>query len=198
MISLKEKTKMERLVEIYGVYIYRVCLKILKDPSDAEDAAQNTYIKLLKYIDKLDEIESKAVKVYIYKTAESVSRNMLKKANGKESVLESEELAAAIEYRSAAEAISVQHAENNCIDILIEYEEALSESELELLKYHVDTGDTLLETAEHFGIKYDRCRKQMERIRKKIRKHSFQSREKQESDTSKFIGTQRFVYKDHM
>lgn len=198
MISLKEKTKMERLVEIYGVYIYRVCLKILKDPSDAEDAAQNTYIKLLNYIDKLDEIESKAVKVYVYKTAESVSKNMLKKVSGKEAVLESEELTIAIETRSAAEAISVQYAENNCIDRLIEYAGALSESEFELLKYHADTGDTLLETAEHFGIKYDKCRKQMERIRKKIRKHSFQSREKQESDKNKFRGTQRFVYKDHL
>lgn len=198
MISLKEKKKLERVTELYGAYIYRVCLKMLKDPHDAEDAAQNTYIKLVAYLSKIDDIESKATKVYIYKTADSVCKNMLRKGKVCD-VGVSEEDMMAVEAREAADAIAAEYAENNCIDKLTEYLKPLSQSERDLLEYYAYTGDTLEATARHFGIRYDRCRKQMERIRKKIKKHilEIESEEaEQENDMKKFKGSGRLVYKD--
>ena len=78
--SMTDNIKMEKLEavsKLYGSYIYRVCLRILGNRADAEDAAQDTYIKILDYMDRIEDIGSNSAKKYVELTAESVAKNML-------------------------------------------------------------------------------------------------------------------------
>jgi RNA polymerase sigma factor (sigma-70 family) len=42
----------QSLVEAYYAYVYRLCLSILEDRSEAEDAAQETFIQVLRKLDQ--------------------------------------------------------------------------------------------------------------------------------------------------
>ena len=52
-----ERAEFAQLVEQYSPMIYRLGLKMLNNPQDAEDILQETFIKAYKHIDKFDGIK---------------------------------------------------------------------------------------------------------------------------------------------
>lgn len=50
-------SKLERIYEKYRVIMYREAYNILHDANDAEDAMQQSFLKLIKYLDKIKEEE---------------------------------------------------------------------------------------------------------------------------------------------
>lgn len=49
-----DKAEFARLLEAYSDMIYRLALKMLKDPQDAEDILQETFIKAYRYLPSFD------------------------------------------------------------------------------------------------------------------------------------------------
>ncbi|MDS9472359.1 RNA polymerase sigma factor [Sporosarcina pasteurii] len=50
--------KLDDLYEEYGRYIYHLCLKLTRNKEEAEDVMQDVWVKVIRYNDKLDEIDN--------------------------------------------------------------------------------------------------------------------------------------------
>lgn len=172
MISDLNKEKLEAVNKMYGMRIYRICMEILEDIFDAEDAAQDAYIKILHYIDRIDDISAASAQKYISLAAESAAKNMLRKDKRKRSgeliFLSDETADEALEAETAKMYLEEVHALGVCVDRLAEYKGALSEDDLAALKYYTEGSRTLKETAEHFGMTHAALRKRVQRLRARV------------------------------
>ena len=63
-------------VEKYGDMLYRICLVMLKNSADAEDAVQETFIKVYQSLDSFQGNSSE--KTWIFKIAMNTCRDMLR------------------------------------------------------------------------------------------------------------------------
>lgn len=50
--------KINELYEEYGRYIYHLCLKLTRNKEEAEDVMQDVWVKVVRYTDKLDEVDN--------------------------------------------------------------------------------------------------------------------------------------------
>lgn len=57
--SDEDKSKFIELYEEHHVRVEQTALRILKDPHDAEDAVQNTFLQVIRHFDKISEIPCK-------------------------------------------------------------------------------------------------------------------------------------------
>lgn len=64
----------KELIDNYGNMLYRICLCILCDKEDAEDAVQDTLLKLLTKAPEFESEEHK--KAWLIKVATNISKNM--------------------------------------------------------------------------------------------------------------------------
>ena len=62
-----DRAEFARLVEIYSPYIYRLALKMLVNPQDAEDILQETFIKAFRYLKGFDGRSS--ISTWLYRVA---------------------------------------------------------------------------------------------------------------------------------
>ena len=62
-----DRAEFARLVEIYSPYIYRLALKMLVNPQDAEDILQETFIKAFRYLKGFDGRSS--ISTWLYRIA---------------------------------------------------------------------------------------------------------------------------------
>ena len=65
----ERKTIIERVYKDYGDMIFNISLNILRDRSWAEDATHETLIRIMKYSDKLNGLNSAQAKNYIARIA---------------------------------------------------------------------------------------------------------------------------------
>ena len=74
--SVRPAEDVETVIERYGNMLYRLCILMLKNESDAEDAVQETYIK---YFQKAPSFESKEhQKAWLIRVATNKCRDMLR------------------------------------------------------------------------------------------------------------------------
>lgn len=74
--SVRPADGIEKTIKTYGNMLFRICLVMLKNPVDAEDAVQET---MLKYIQKTPEFESSDhEKAWLIKVASNKCRDILK------------------------------------------------------------------------------------------------------------------------
>jgi RNA polymerase sigma-70 factor (ECF subfamily) len=66
----------EAIYERHGATVYRVCFAFLKNPADAEDAAADTFLRLLRARPALAGEEHE--KAWLIRTAANVSKNVLR------------------------------------------------------------------------------------------------------------------------
>jgi len=62
-----DRAEFARLVEIYSPHIYRLALKMLVNPQDAEDILQETFIKAFRYLKGFDGRSS--ISTWLYRVA---------------------------------------------------------------------------------------------------------------------------------
>jgi RNA polymerase sigma-70 factor (ECF subfamily) len=67
-----DKAEFARMVEAYSGYIYRLALKMLEEPQDAEDILQETFIKAYRHLPKFDGRSSLATWLYRIATNEAL------------------------------------------------------------------------------------------------------------------------------
>jgi len=56
-----EETTVEALVDQYASALYRVAYSVLRNAADAEDAVQETFLRVLRHRNKLDEVRDQRV-----------------------------------------------------------------------------------------------------------------------------------------
>ncbi|GHU82093.1 RNA polymerase sigma factor [Clostridia bacterium] len=69
----------KEIEEIYNTYVnmlYRLCYSYMKNPADAEDAVQNTFLKLIRFCPKFKSIEHQ--KAWLITVASNVCKDELK------------------------------------------------------------------------------------------------------------------------
>jgi len=71
-----EEAAFRRLVEVHGDALYRLVLDILQDPSDAEDALQEVFIRVYRHLGRFD--RSKKFSTWIYTIASNLAKNELR------------------------------------------------------------------------------------------------------------------------
>lgn len=75
----EEKSKFEKLYYDYRALMKYIAFDILKDEQLAEDAVHNAFIKLINYLDKIDENDCHKTKGFIVIVIRSVSTDMYRK-----------------------------------------------------------------------------------------------------------------------
>lgn len=81
-----DRKEFARLVENFSDSIYRVAIRMLNNPSDAEDVLQETFIKVLKSIDKFEGRSS--LSTWIYRIAVNEALMTLRKQKPEVAVAE--------------------------------------------------------------------------------------------------------------
>ena len=75
-LSVRPTDNVEAIVHIYGNTLFRLCLVMLGNDTDAEDAVQETIIKYLKKIPSFE--NSQHEKAWLITVAKNVCRDMLR------------------------------------------------------------------------------------------------------------------------
>ena len=76
-LRLGDRGEFARLVEAYSGPLYRLALKMLGNPPDAEDALQNTFLKAFQHI---DEFEGRSrLSTWLYRIASNEALMLLRK-----------------------------------------------------------------------------------------------------------------------
>lgn len=75
----EEKSKFEQLYYQYRKLMYLCAREILKDDQLAEDAVHEAFIKLTKYVKKINEIKCNKTKRFIVIVVESAAKDIWRK-----------------------------------------------------------------------------------------------------------------------
>lgn len=73
--SPEDKRKVEKLFHKYNRLMFSIAYKILKQNEDAEDAVFDSWEKIIKHIDKIDEIECNKTRNFIVTIVKRISIN---------------------------------------------------------------------------------------------------------------------------
>lgn len=79
MKASEKNAKIEQIYHVYGQVLYRYILKIVKDQDLAEEAVQTTFLRIVKYIERIDGIQSEKTKGYLLSIAHHCAEAELRK-----------------------------------------------------------------------------------------------------------------------
>lgn len=159
-------TKIQEIHELYAFYVYRISKKMLKDDDLAEECIQSSYEKVMRYLERIDDIDELEVKSYIYKIVRSTAIDMIRREKMCRAVSD-EELFRVVDARlfyAEREKVYAERAYHELFELL---ERSLNENERLMIEMRYADGYNYSEIAEHFNITEAACRKRVERIKKK-------------------------------
>ncbi|MHB8963627.1 MAG: RNA polymerase sigma factor [Saccharofermentanales bacterium] len=159
-----DKDKFERLYNQYKRLMFYRARQILNDDFLAEDAVHDAFIKIIDYLDKIDENSCHRTKGFMVIVVESTSKNLYNKRKKDAEVLVGDFDTQESESRDLADEVLDQLS----LEVLIAkidllpaiYKEAL------LLRYVHELSDK--EIAKLLSLRPDAVRKRLERARQKI------------------------------
>ncbi len=161
----KSADKVALMYELYEQEMFRVCLAILGDASTAEDALSESFLKLIRFRDRISDPRSPASRHFAMKTAKSTAIDLYRK-KGRE--------------RGRVESLSeLSSSEPTVEDVAERMEGGLCDEALKKLdpKYRIVfeciavDGLTTLETASLLRVTESCVRKRLERARHTLRQH---------------------------
>lgn len=82
----EDRIKFEEIYKKYGKLMKYVAYNILRDDPLAEDAVHNAFLKLMKYLDRIDDVNCHKTKTFVVIVTESVSKDMYAKRKGEATV----------------------------------------------------------------------------------------------------------------
>ncbi len=83
-----DQVEFARLIDAYSAQIYRLALKMLNDPNDAEDVLQETFIKAYRYLPSFEGRSS--LSTWLYRITTNEALMILRKRKPQEALLESD------------------------------------------------------------------------------------------------------------
>ena len=120
--SLKpeEKKKTEVIYVRYGKKMFAAANRILNDKSSAEDALQNSFLSILKFIDKIDVNDNDGLEGYVVTIAKNEAYNILRK---RQNDLDLTEYVKDDTFQSAEERIFSRDAYEKAVSIMRDMDE---------------------------------------------------------------------------
>ena len=161
-----DRRKFTYLYEKYNKYIFRVCIEILKDPTYAEEAYQDTYEVIATKIKDIKLEPKSMLKSYLVKIAKSKARNTWKKHKHHIEALKNPPYSDNVDYFSC----DSESEPDEIVDPLVEKLLSLPELTRDILTLHHLHRLKVSEVAELLGMKIDTVKSQLKRAKKALEK----------------------------
>lgn len=158
----KERRLLEELYTQYEQKMYAAAYSILGHVDQAEDAVQDAFIKLVRYLPLIEKAEETSISRLVMRVLKTTAIDQYRR-NHRES-----EYTASVEYledRKTA-VFPMQAVEDR--EYLISLLYRLPENSLEIIRLRCYYGFTARETAQILGITEDAVNKRLERARRQI------------------------------
>jgi RNA polymerase sigma-70 factor (ECF subfamily) len=168
MATLQEnQEKLQQLYQQYEQPMYRIAYAILHNTEQAEDAVSDSFLKVIRHIDKIAEVESPKTKQFMIQIVRNTAINQYRK-NAKE----------AKRLVGIAEDVLQIPSETNEVEQFLsdieqketaeQFLEGLSETDREILRLRCEVELPFREIAQQLSMKECTVRKRFERAKKTI------------------------------
>ena len=161
----EDKSKLEQLYYEYRELMKYIALDILKDNAAAEDAVHDAFLKLIHYLDGIEDVYSHKTKSFIVIVIKSVSLDHYRKANKHATVNiddVSESSLSIYEPYEKADSLDVQ--------IVLSKIKILPESYRDILELKIYYGYSDRKIADILHISHSAVRKRLQRARNTLEK----------------------------
>lgn len=160
----EEKSKFEKVYLKYRQLMFHVANDILKDEYLAEDVVHKSFIKIMKYLDKIKEIECPKTKGFVVIVVKHAAIDVYRKRKRENTVQIEEEVL--VEHRvTTVDQEVIAKIENPLTAAILAL--PYHYSEVILLKYNHNYTDQ--EIAGLLGLTEDNVKKRLQRAKKKLK-----------------------------
>jgi RNA polymerase sigma factor (sigma-70 family) len=149
----------DALYRKYGPMVLRRCRRLLLDEEQAMDATQETFVKLIRYQEKLTD---KAPSSMLYTIATNVCLNMMRTAHRRPRAAGEEVL----ERIASSEDVEARALDRHLLDGIFSRERASTRT---MAVMHYVDGMTLEEVAGHVGLSVSGVRKRLRQLKERTR-----------------------------
>lgn len=160
----KQRKYIQKIFDEMQEVLFGIAMKYLKNEDFAWDAIQETYLTLCKKVDKL--MESSNPQGYVINTL------MNKVHNGITEIIKTNQrfvYQIHNDDKENTEPIVEQIPDETSYFVDIEYSDAVKAEDYELLKLVDIEGYTIAEAANKMGMNVEKCKKRLQRARKRMK-----------------------------
>lgn len=158
----EEKSMFEQLYRLYRQDMFKMAYGILKNKYDTEDAVHEAFMRVMKNLTKISEINCPQTHAYLLIIVRNVSLNIIKKRT--KTVVVDVETVEIIDGFELEEYVTSNMEVERLKNIL----EQLSDEYYEVLFLELFMEFNISEIAEQLGLTYDNTKKRIQRAKKKF------------------------------
>lgn len=159
----EEKSMFEQLYRLYRQDMYKMAYGILKNKYDTEDAVHEAFMRVMKKLTKISEIDCPQTHAYLLIIVKNVALKIIKKRT-KTVVVDTDTVEITDDFGLEEYVIS-----NMEVERLKNILEQLSDEYYEVLFLELFMEFNISEIAEQLGLTYDNTKKRIQRAKKKFR-----------------------------
>ena len=159
----EEKSKFEEVYFIYKHIMFHVANDILKDEHLAEDAVHKSFMKIMKHLDKINEVESTKTKGFVVIVVKHTAIDLYRKRKSERMVKLDDSVS--LEHKGiTVDQEVIDKIENPLTSAILSLPQRYSE--IILLKY--SHGYTDKQIAKLLGLSEENVKKRVQRAKKKL------------------------------
>lgn len=158
-----EKALLETMYELYEQKMYAAAFAILHQQEQAEDVVHDSFLKLTKYLSRLEDADSEKTKGLVMQILRTTAIDQYRKNSREVEKLVTEECAAADAHMKV---FPIEAAEDR--EMIERLLKDLSQEYREVIRLRCYYGFSTKETADILDISCDNVSKRMERARKQL------------------------------
>ncbi len=159
----EEKSKFEQLYRLYRQDMFKMAYGILENKYDAEDAVHESFMRVMKKLTKISEINCPPTHAYLLIIVKRVALKILSK-QPKTIVVDTDTVEITDDFELEEYVIS-----NMEVERLKNILEQLSDDYYEVLFLELFMEFSISDIAEQLGITYENTKKRIQRAKKKFR-----------------------------
>lgn len=159
----EEKSMFEQLYRLYRQDMYKMAYGILKNKYDTEDAVHEAFMRVMKKLTKISEIDCPQTHAYLLIIVKNVALKIIKKRT-KTVVVDTDTVEITDDFGLEEYVIS-----NMEVERLKNILEQLPDEYYEVLFLELFMEFNISEIAEQLGLTYDNTKKRIQRAKKKFR-----------------------------
>ena len=159
----EEKSKFEQLYRLYRQDMFKIAYGILKNKFDTEDAVHEAFMRVMKKLTKISEINCPQTHAYLLIIVKNVALKIIKKRT-KTIVVDTDTVEITDDFRLEEYVISNMEVER--IKYILEQ---LPDDYYEVLFLELFMEFSISDIAEQLGLTYENTKKRLQRAKKKFR-----------------------------